>query len=324
MNRRMNVYGAASCALGGCVALFMLAGCIFVYRLAMSPAAQSSRHNATGNRYYSAGKYAEAATEYTEMINIQPKSADGYFLRAMAYYKMQRYSKAAADDTAVIKMASTLNVPASVHEDAHYNRGLDYKALHKNREAIQDFDAALRWNPANQDATTNRADCYRLLGDPQSGAVEGYAQFKQHQAEFNKCMSQGSADLSARQYSDAEGEYRAAIRINPADANGWATLSWAQYENGSVSAAIETGKIALKIDPNLGYARVNQGLYYAVQGNWAAAKSNYEGAQPSASSQDYNGATQDIQNAEQRYASASPTLDKAQQLLISLRNGKTR
>jgi len=104
----------------------------------------------TGNSHYSAGKYNEAVTAYTAIINILKNSEDpnlttALYNRGLARLAKRTYQQAIEDFTATIEMN-----PNDAH--AYIHRGHALAKEKKLDAAIADFTAALTINPNNVEA----------------------------------------------------------------------------------------------------------------------------------------------------------------------------
>jgi tetratricopeptide (TPR) repeat protein len=250
------------------------------------------------------------------MIRVLPNRQDGYFLRAMAYYRLGDYDMAIADNSKVISMAT----PRSVIESAHYNRGLDYEKKREYQKALADFNLALALNPGNSDAFANRAACYQYQGDPESGKVESDRDYRMSAQRSGKLIASGNNYLNTHDYSAAEDDFKAAAAANRCEPVGWSNMAWALYLEGKVKQAISTNETAIKIDPSFTIPRLNMGLYYAVQNDWDSAQQQYSIGLKYASSTDISSGLADIRDAKAKYADSAATLERSQELLQGARS----
>jgi tetratricopeptide (TPR) repeat protein len=95
--------------------------------------------------YQEQKKFEEAKEEYRNAIVHDRDYADAYF--AMGYILLQQDSldKAWRQFDLVTKLEPT-------NEKAYYNRGLASEMMGKNKEALQDYQQALTFNPQYQEA----------------------------------------------------------------------------------------------------------------------------------------------------------------------------
>lgn len=319
MNRNNTLFGGIACLGTGCLTCVLVLGLVIALRFNRnSPRLAAYRHNMDGNAYYSQGAYKRAAAEYSEMIRLQPRKHDGYFLRAMAYYKLGAFDKSIADNTAVLGM----NEPTQVIEIAHYNRGLDYEAKRDHANAIPDFSKAIELNPNNTDALINRADARRLTGDAPGCAADITDAMRRKPPTHGEYFIRGLALLDMHKFDRAASDFSHAATMNPANGVYLGDLAWANYMAGDLGAAMLNGRKAIAGGPGVAMYRLNLALCYAVQNDWTNASEQYRTGCTQASQADIKGALQDIADAKRRYSSAAVTLGKAEALLAGVKQSR--
>jgi len=130
------------------------------------------------NRIKEAIAFAEKA------LALNPKSANAYNARGLAYYAFSEYEKAIADYTKAIELSPD-------YKDAFYNRGVCYYWLSKNDLALENFKKAIQLD-------TTDARSYTALGGV-------YAQ--------RALLTKGKEQKKYLQ--KAEKNYQKAIQLNP-------------------------------------------------------------------------------------------------------------
>ncbi len=116
-----------------------------------------------GIAYREAGRYAEAASDFTQVIKVLPRMPEAYYNRALANTEMKD-NRAAIDD---LTIAIAMN-PA--YTDAYNNRGAAYFRLGAYEQAIEDFKAAIRIDPQYSTAYQNLGLVYSKMGNTGEGA----------------------------------------------------------------------------------------------------------------------------------------------------------
>ncbi len=308
-----------------------------------NPNMSVAEYNRRGNQMYEQHLYKRAATEYGHMIEKAPTAADGYMLRGMAESKMGDYKRCVRDNTEGLKYARH----TEVRESLFFNRGLAYRNMGDFKAAVPDLSQAIALLPINNGSAYDvRAFCYTSLGDydkaiadytvgiaqdPHPGTVFERGQAYLKKKEYPKALADLNRSLKDRpnfvqgyrlraetyvglkEYDRAVTDAENALRLdNSAASRGG--LGWYQYLAGKLPEAIANTQMALKMDPNVTFARFNLGLCYAVQGNADAAKTTYQDALPHAKSGDVNGAIQDVKEALRKQPNF-PALLQAETLL---------
>jgi tetratricopeptide (TPR) repeat protein len=123
------------------------------------------KYNNRGALWGSLREYDRALTDYADAIRVDPKYADAYYNRCVAYNRKQFYDSAigACDDAIKLgpdkNAASAAGAPLSVERskaDFFAQRGVAYHGKQDFDHAIADYDEAIRLDPSNATATTNR------------------------------------------------------------------------------------------------------------------------------------------------------------------------
>ena len=89
-----------------------------------------------GDTAYNEGRYTEAVTVYTQILELDDAKDEIYNNRGMAYMKQQSYIKAGNDFTKAIELDDTVDV-------YYNNRGLASYYYGSFDEAIADFTLAI-------------------------------------------------------------------------------------------------------------------------------------------------------------------------------------
>ncbi|ULA60544.1 MAG: TPRREGION domain-containing protein [Nitrospira sp.] len=115
---------------------------------------QTGIYLARARCFYFLGSYAQALQDASEVIRRVPNKADAYLIRAKASKMLGQIPQALDDYSMSIRLR-----PGA---EAHYGRGLIYVREHqgKDREALDDFTAAIRFDPKHVGAYKARAEIY--------------------------------------------------------------------------------------------------------------------------------------------------------------------
>lgn len=96
------------------------------------------------------GRQRDAVTAFDKAIQLDPRSADAYLGRGIAYNEMGQNERALKDYDAAL----ALN-PQSV--EIYFNRGNAYSDLGQHERALKDYDEAIRLSPSHRGAVFNRS-----------------------------------------------------------------------------------------------------------------------------------------------------------------------
>ena len=217
--------------------------------------AQFNQLLASGDQNITVQKYPEAIDNFKAALNIKP-----------------------GDKTATSKLANAEQLLARVNADkakleAEFNRllalGDEQVSGKKYPEAIENFKGALSIRNGDKIATDKLSNAEKLLAAVKAGRAA-------QDAEFNRLLAAGDANVTGKKYPDAIDNFKAALGIKPGDkvatdklANAEQLLAGANAEKSRLEAefnrllaagdenitgkmypeAIQNFKNALKIKP---------------------------------------------------------------------------
>ncbi|HKO98801.1 MAG TPA: tetratricopeptide repeat protein [Pyrinomonadaceae bacterium] len=168
-------------------------------------AASVSQYN-RGLELLRASDWSGAVFAFTSVIELDPKDADAYNNRGVAYSSQRNFEPAIADFTRSIELKPT--------DGAYANRAGVYFAQRKIAEAVADFSEALKLKPSAE----NHAD--RGLGYAQLGkedlALADYDKAIQLNPKFGRSyVLRGLLALNKGQAEAAQKDFDQGFSLNP-------------------------------------------------------------------------------------------------------------
>ncbi|MCY4556291.1 MAG: tetratricopeptide repeat protein [Chloroflexi bacterium] len=215
------------------------------------PAALANLRYRLGQAYLG-GEYAdldEAIWRFTEVLSVQPRSADTYGIRGLAYLERGRpgdENLAIADLTRASELAPHLATP-------YFNRVAAYIA----RDRAGDLNRALD-------------DLERAI----DAGVEGPGVYVNRAAVYLERQHEGDLDLA---FEDLEN----AIEIDPDLAVAWVNRGNARLQrdhDGDFQQAIADFTKAIDLAPNNALGYYNRALAHSEAGNWDLSNSDLRAA----------------------------------------------
>lgn len=245
-----------------------------------------------------------------QAIRLNPKDAEAFNNRGLAYYKKREIDRAIQDYDEAIRLNPTL-------VEAFYNRGRAYQYRGKYKEAIQDYNRALQLNPGVTQVLYQRGEAYFLQGDHDLAirdfsevlrvnpvnytAIYRLGQSHYAKAAYDQAIEdfshtlwlnpndrsalshRGGAYAHKRDYVRAIKDFDQIIQLNPKDAWAFRYRGDAYYDKGEHDRAIQDYDQALGLDPkNImgGNPQVlnKRGLAYAAKGEYDRAIQDYDEA----------------------------------------------
>jgi tetratricopeptide (TPR) repeat protein len=181
-----------------------------------------------GMTFLAAGSYQEAASAFSQAVQVNPNDANAYVKLAMSYSGMHKEKEALAG----FKMASQINRSA-IDARAYYMWGGSYLALDKPSEAVSAFKQALamiRSNAIGADSTDNNQNA------PSAEQL--------HQGL-------GIAYMNSSRFNDAVKEFQQVVLLNPQNADAHYALAMAYLVNGDRTSAENQNRILASLNAEM-------------------------------------------------------------------------
>jgi tetratricopeptide (TPR) repeat protein len=164
----------------------------------------SSRGTVNGQ----SGKFAEAISDCTKAIKLNPKSAMSYCNRANSYGRLGKSTQAISDLSKAIELDPKFAV-------AYFGRGTTYRRLGKLTEAISDFSKAIELKPKFFMAYVNRGAAYIKAGQPDKAVSDCNKAIELNPNAAEAYGNRGAANAILGNTEDAKNDLRKAIQLNP-------------------------------------------------------------------------------------------------------------
>ncbi|HVN15260.1 MAG TPA: tetratricopeptide repeat protein [Anaerolineales bacterium] len=152
-------------------------------------------------------------------------------------------------------------------------RGLYWKRLGDDRNALAEYQAAAQIEPDNPAWKASIGETYARLGDLVSAlaAYQRATEIASSDATYWRLLATFCAQYSVRVDDVGLPAAQKAVELTPNDPLALDALGWSQLSLGQFSAAIETLLSALKISPDLAAAHLHLALAYLQSGDRNAA-----------------------------------------------------
>ena len=143
--------------------------------------------------------------------------------------------------------------------EAYVNRGLAEAKLGQYKEAIQDYDKAIEINPQFAESYVNRVSVKAKLGQYKEAIKDCDKAIEINPELAEAYVNRGSIKAKLGQYKEAIQDYDKAIEINPELAETYGNRGNAKAKLGQYKEAIKDYDKAIEINPELAGAYVNRG-----------------------------------------------------------------
>lgn len=133
------------------MAVFLVAG----YAYAQGPSTSAADYMRLGNSAMAKGELDQAISNYNKAIELNPRLADAYNNRGLAYARKEQYDRAVGDFSRAVEIDPRF-------DRAYNNLGNAHVAKGEPERAIPNYNKAIIINPKLADAYNNRALAYYL------------------------------------------------------------------------------------------------------------------------------------------------------------------
>ncbi len=212
-----------------------------------------------GYAHYEKGELDKAIADYTKAIKINPDDALPYNNRGLVYSEKGELERAIADYNRALKINPEYALP-------YNNRGLAYADKGELERAIADYNQALKINPKYADAYISRGNIYYEKGELER-AIADYSQALKINPEYaGAYYNRGLAYAEKGELERAIADYTKVLQINPEYAFAYNNRGWTYYKKGELEKALNDINKALAIDDEYANAYYRRGAVYAEQG----------------------------------------------------------
>ena len=161
---------------------------------------------------------------------------------------------------------------------AYINRGIAYYDRGELDRALADYTSAIRLDPKNAEALSNRADLKLRKGDIES-AIEDYSAAIEINPKLAGAFNgRGNALRETGQIDRAISDYEKAIELDPDSPFAYNGRGNALRDKGQADRAIEDFNKAIRIDPSYGTAFIGRANVFSDKGDWVEAIKDYDAA----------------------------------------------
>ncbi len=240
-----------------------------------------------GSFHLHTGRLAEAVSDLSEVLRLNPKNPLAQLTRGKAYAEMQEPVQAEEDFTGVISARSGLpgvaaeaylrrgmirlesgrveeayedyceaiRIDASLSEkpellgEAYAKRGLVFMLAEDYSHALDDFAVALERNPADASVRGHIGIVFVSLELYEEAIEQLDVAIELQPSEVAHYRNRGGARLGAGQYEEAVSDLTTAIEMGPSDGAAFANRANARRHLGDLDGALEDYNSGLDIDP---------------------------------------------------------------------------
>ncbi len=242
-----------------------LTACLFT-GCSRDPNVRKQKYFESGQRYFEKGKYREAAIQYSNAIQVDPRFANAHYQLALTYLKLGEATRAFQ------QLGRTLEI-----EPENYQARLDAtnmliagKYFKEAQDHLDILTVRQPNNPAVHMAVANLKD--------RQGDLPGAMQEMQKAIALDPNRSEvflnyAILQIQAQQYDAAEASLKKAVALDPKAMNAQLTLGGFYQSRGRLPEAEEEFKHAIALEPKSPDPRTALVRLYVAEGKKAEAES---------------------------------------------------
>jgi tetratricopeptide (TPR) repeat protein len=183
-----------------------------------------------GVAYQHTGQWGKSVDDFSTAIEINKEAFDAYAGRAVTYGVLGQYDKALADFSETIKIDPK-------YSKGYSNRGLTYANLGYLDMAISDYTKAIELDPQFKDAWSNRSIAYGKLSQWDNAISDGLKAIHFDQNNAGLYDKIGYFYLARGDLDQSESEFRKSINIESNKFDPYLGLALVSYTKGKKAEA---------------------------------------------------------------------------------------
>ena len=187
------------------------------------------------------GDYKGAIADFTQEIQINPKSTEAYISRGLAHHDLEDFKKAIADFNQALILEPK-------NDQALYRRGEARTDTEDFQGAFSDINQAIQINPRYAEAYNHRAMLYGEFKGDLKRALSDLNQAIQLKPTYaDAYYNRGKALSDLGKYRGAVADYTRAIALNPDLAEAYGSRGSLRAQLGEKKAGLQDLKQAASI-----------------------------------------------------------------------------
>jgi tetratricopeptide (TPR) repeat protein len=221
--------------------------------------------------HHRSGRIDQARALYAQVLQQQPNHPEALHLLGAICYQLKDYATAETLMRQAIAAKQTYSA-------AHSNLGNVLKAMGRNQEAVESYNAALALDPDFADAHCNLGNVLREMGR-ENEAVQHYERALAIRPDYAEVHNNlGNILKDRKQLDDAMAHYRKALALKPDFADPHNNMGLIYLQLDKVDEAIGCYRTALNLNPAYAEAYNNLSNAYLTQGKLKEAVQCYASA----------------------------------------------
>ena len=194
------------------------------------------------NHFFTMEKYAEAASDCVQAIELEP---DNYF----AYFQLAKSECALGEPTRAIDHLDKATGIKDDFAEGYALRANIYLAMKRENDALADVEKLMELTPEDETAYLLRGRIYELLDDTDAAFADYQQAIELNPFNEEAWLMAGHLMLTREKYDEATVLFDEAIEHNEKFARAYAARALAKHQTGDHEGASADAKIAGELNP---------------------------------------------------------------------------
>ena len=219
---------------------FLITG--FFTACSRDPNVRKQKFLESGNRYRDKGKFQEAAIQYSNALQMDPRFAEAHYQLGETYLKLKDYNRAYAELSRAVDLVPD-NYPA------HVDLANLLIAAREPKQAQTHLDLLRAKQPDNPDTHVAWANFYASQGNLGSALLEMQKGLAADPTRTDSYLSLAMLQIRANLPDQAEINFKKAAELGPKNVNAQLALGLFYQSRNRVPEAEQQLKHAIDVDP---------------------------------------------------------------------------
>ena len=172
-----------------------------------------------------------AATDFTMVLQINPRNDAAYFNRGFTRFKLGEFTGAIQD----FSLALDIN---PINPDAYFHRGRSKLGLEDYLGAMQDFNIAIKGRPREPKFFRARAQAKKGLQDYRGAISDLNMAIKLTKGkDMSLIFDRAEIYISIRQFGQAVKDLDRVVKLRPTDPEAYNARATIKYQGGDINGA---------------------------------------------------------------------------------------
>jgi tetratricopeptide (TPR) repeat protein len=238
----------------------------------LSPEAQKAEHFERGQAYFEKGQFQEVLIEFKNVVQIDPKDADGHYRLALTYLELGSLPHR---QTAFSELTKTIDLDPA-NRDAQLKLGELYLLNRDPAQARERAKRVLASAPHDADGLRLRRRSLIAQGDFDRGIADLKTAIAQAREKIPPYLDVAQAFLLRKDHTTAESMFRQALEADPRSIAARLAFGDFRLLTGKPVEAEAEYMRALELEPDNEALHLKLAGFYQLIGKWPEATAAYQ------------------------------------------------